>query len=129
MPQTDGFIVNISVQAAPSVPQQMQLRNSVMPDVSALQEVNPRSLSPHHVVVQITDLKEIYDKNQKKTLTGSEQRIVDSKVNMIVSASTQIKNIKIYVQRCPEAASKTNDTIGKYHFNYILFYSSTELSV
>ena len=71
------------------------------------------TLPPCNVVVQITDLKDIYDKNQKKTLTGSEQRIVDSKVNMILSTSEQVRCVKVFVQRCPEAATKTNDTIGK----------------
>ncbi|EDO31184.1 predicted protein [Nematostella vectensis] len=63
--------------------------------------------------VEVKDLKEVYDKTQKKTTaTGSEQRIADGVVHMVVKASAQLRSIRVFVRRVEEAAQKTNDTIG-----------------
>ena len=72
--------------------------------------------------VDCRDLKSVYDKIQRKTLKGSEQRVADAKVNMVASATAQIVHITVYVQRCPEAVKKRNDDIGK--FMNLLFHAS-----
>lgn len=78
---------------------------------------------PPDIQVEITDLKEVYDKFQiKKVLTSeeakksstSEQRIAQGKVNGVVWTSGQIETITAFVQRTPEAAEKVHDTIGLY---------------
>ncbi|XP_020603152.1 uncharacterized protein LOC110042142 isoform X1 [Orbicella faveolata] len=76
---------------------------------------------PPDIQVEITDLKDVYDKFQiKKVLTSeeaeksstSEQRIAQGKVSGVVWTSGQIETITAFVQRTPEAAEKAHDTIG-----------------
>ena len=73
-------------------------------------------LGPHHVDAEVVlkNLKDVYDKNQKKTLTGSEQRITYARIDMVATATAEIRRIKVYVQRCPESIRKTGDNIGEY---------------
>lgn len=68
---------------------------------------------PIPVVLDIKNLKGIYQKKTRKTSTGFEHRLVNSKVNMTVTAQAQIRCVKCYVRRCLEAAKRTHDTIGK----------------
>ena len=62
-------------------------------------------LGTHHVDAEVIlkNLKDVYDKNQKKTLTGSEQRITNSRIDMVATATAEIRGLKVYVQRCPES--------------------------
>lgn len=59
------------------------------------------------------DLKDIYDKVQKKTVEGSEQRVANGVVTMVATATAQISAIRVFVRRNEKAAMKTNDRIGK----------------
>ena len=65
------------------------------------------------VVLDIRNLREVYQKKTRKTGVGFEHRLVNSKVNMTVTAQAQIRCIKCYVRRCREAAKRTHDTIGR----------------
>ena len=69
--------------------------------------------------VLIMDLKEVYDKRTKKTKNGLEYRLEDSEVTIVLRASEQIRHIRVYVQRCAEAAIKTHDTIGELFIHEI----------
>ena len=64
------------------------------------------------VEVQIMDLKDVYDKKTKKTFEGLKYRLDDSEVTVVLQASETITSVRAYTQRCPEAAMRTNDTIG-----------------
>ena len=74
---------------------------------------SPNKVPEVEVEVQILDLKDFYDKKTKKTLEGLEYRLENSKVTVVVQASDEITSIQAYTQRCPEAAIRTHDTIGK----------------
>ena len=65
------------------------------------------------IEVQIMDLKDVYNKKVKKTLEGLEYPLEDSKVTVVVQASEEITSVRAYTQRCPEAAIRTHDTIGR----------------
>lgn len=73
------------------------------------------------VEVQIIGLKDIYNKKTRKTLKGSENRLEDSEVTVVVQATENITCLRAYIQRCPEAAIKTHDTIGWKWQAYLLF--------
>jgi cob(I)alamin adenosyltransferase len=62
--------------------------------------------------VEVLDLKDVYDKVQKKTVEGSEQRIANGVINMAVSATAQVSAVRVFVRRCEKAAAKTSDKIG-----------------
>lgn len=64
------------------------------------------------VEVQIRNLKDLYHKTTRKTPSGFEYRLGDSTVTIEATASIQIQNLQVYLQRCPEAAIKTHDTVG-----------------
>ena len=59
-----------------------------------------------HVV--FTNLKDVYNKYQKKAAGGSEQRIEDAKVVMTATATGQISQIRVFVQRYSEAGKPKN---------------------
>ena len=65
------------------------------------------------VEVQIIDLKDAYNKTTKRTRQGLEYPLEDSKVTVVMQASEEITCVRAYIQRCPEAAIKTHDTIGR----------------
>ena len=65
------------------------------------------------VEVQIWNLRDVYDKRTKKTPNGFEYRLEHTNVTIDARASIQLQSLQVYVQRCPEAAIKTHDTIGK----------------
>lgn len=65
------------------------------------------------VVLDIKNLKGVYQKKTRKAATGFEHRLVNSKVNMTLTAQAQIRCVKCHVRRCREAAKRTHDTIGK----------------
>ncbi|XP_022793924.1 uncharacterized protein LOC111332757 [Stylophora pistillata] len=63
--------------------------------------------------IQITDLKDVYDKKTKKTNKGHlEYSLEDSKVSLTIRASDEITGLRAYTQRCAEAAIKTRDVTG-----------------
>ena len=64
------------------------------------------------IEVQIIGLKDIYNKKTRKTIEGPENRLEDSEVTVAIYPSEKITCVRAYVQRCPEAAIKTHDTIG-----------------
>ena len=71
-------------------------------------------VSAVEVKVQIKDLKDVYNKKKIRcTVKGSEYRLQDSKVTVIIQASENITNVSAYTQRCAEAAIRTHDTIGR----------------
>ena len=65
------------------------------------------------VEVQIIDLKDAYNKTMKRTRQGLEYPLEDSEVTVVMQASEEITCVRAYIQRCPEAAIKTHDTIGR----------------
>ncbi|KAK2551901.1 hypothetical protein P5673_027148 [Acropora cervicornis] len=69
-------------------------------------------LSEVEMEVQIMDLKDVYDKKTRRTSEGLEYRLEDSEVTAVLQASQEINCVRAYVQRCPEAAIRTHDTIG-----------------
>ena len=71
---------------------------------------------PPQIHIQLDDLKDVYDKVQIKKLPCSEQRIAKGKVNGVAWTEGQIKSIRAFVERTPEAAGKVSDRIhvGKY---------------
>ena len=70
------------------------------------------------VRVQILNLMDMYDKRTVKTSGKYEYRLGWSEVTIVARASKEIKRVRVYVQRCPEAAARTNDTTGTL-FNLI----------
>lgn len=77
------------------------------------EQLVPRFCIPCEAEVKVLDLKEVYNKDQKKTLTGSEQRIVGSRVQMLATTTKQFVSVRVYVERSHEAIKKTHDTIGR----------------
>ncbi|XP_078376349.1 uncharacterized protein LOC144659724 [Oculina patagonica] len=71
----------------------------------------PKHLRPE-VGVQIMNLMDTYDKRTKKLSGKYEYRLGSSEVTIVARASDEIKRVKVYVQRCPEAAIRTQDTVG-----------------
>ncbi|CAH3021667.1 unnamed protein product [Porites evermanni] len=77
-------------------------------------------LSTHHcstsqgpeVRVQILNLMDIYDKKTTKTSGKYEYRLGSSEVTIVAHSSEEIKRVRVYVQRCPEATVRTHDTTG-----------------
>lgn len=67
------------------------------------------------VEVQITNLMDTYDKRTKKSSGKYEYRLGSSEVTIVAHASDEIKRVRVYVQRCPEAAIRTHDTLGKFY--------------
>ena len=72
----------------------------------------PKHLQPE-VRVQIMNLMDTYDKRTKKLSGKYEYRLGSSEVTIVARASDEIKRVRVYVQRCPEAAVRTQDTVGK----------------
>ncbi|KAK3739028.1 hypothetical protein QZH41_010489 [Actinostola sp. cb2023] len=72
----------------------------------------PSAGQEHHIEVHVLDLKDIYDKVQKKTAHGSEQHVSNGVVNIEITTTAQVSKIVVFVRRCERAAEKTNDTIG-----------------
>ena len=72
----------------------------------------PKHLQPE-VGVQIMNLMDTYDKRTKKLSGKYEYRLGSSEVTIVARASDEIKRVRVYVQRCPEAAVRTQDTVGK----------------
>ena len=52
------------------------------------------------VVLDINNLKGVYQKKTRKTAAGFEHRLVNSRVNMTVTAQAQIRCLKCHVRRC-----------------------------
>lgn len=73
----------------------------------------PKHLRPE-VGVQIMNLMDTYDKRTKKMSGKYEYRLGSSEVTIVARASDEIKRVKVYVQRCPEAAIITQDTVGRF---------------
>ena len=85
---------------------------------------SPHKIHEVEVEVQIIDLQDVYDKKTKRTPEGLEYRLEDSKVTVVVHASEEITCVRAYTQRCPEAAIRTHDTIGRHWFRLSLFYKN-----
>ena len=66
---------------------------------------------PPQIHIQLDDLRDVYDKVQIKKLPCSEQRIAKGKVNGVAWTEGQIKSIRAFVERTPEAAGKVSDRI------------------
>ena len=78
-------------------------------------------VSDVEIEVQIMGMKDTYNKKTKKTPKGSENRLEDSEVTVVMQASDEITCVRAYIQRCPEAAIRTHDTIGKNLQAYLSF--------
>lgn len=77
-----------------------------------IEEVLGKELGqPPDILVQLHDLKDLYDKVQKKLLPTSEQRIAKGTVNGVARTTGQVKTIRAFVQRTPEAAEKVSERI------------------
>lgn len=73
---------------------------------------SPNEVNEVEMEVQILDLKDVYDKKTRRTFQGLEYRLEDSEVTVVLQASDEISSVRAFVQRCPEAAIRTHDTIG-----------------
>ena len=75
------------------------------------------------IEVQIMDLKECYKKRRgRRTVKGPvEDHLADSKVTVMIQASDEIYNVRAFTQRCPDAARRTHDTIGRSLLLVIFF--------
>lgn len=73
---------------------------------------SPNKVSEVELEVQIMNLKDVYDKKTRRTLEGLEYRLEDSEVTIMLKATDVITGVRAYVQRCPEAAIRTHDTLG-----------------
>ena len=67
------------------------------------------------IEIQILDLKECYKKTRRRqTLKGLvKDHLLDSEVTVMIQASEKISNVRAFTQRCPDAARRTHDTIGR----------------
>ena len=67
------------------------------------------------IEIQILDLKECYKKTRRRqTVEGLvKDHLVDSEVTVMIQASEKISNVRAFTQRCPDAARRTHDTIGR----------------
>ena len=84
---------------------------------------NTTSIPADDIEVQIMDLKECYEKRRKRrTVKGPvEDHLADSKVTVMIQASEEISNVRAFTQRCPDAARRTHDTIGRWLLSVIFF--------
>ena len=80
------------------------------------------------IKVQIMDLKECYKKRRgRRTVKGPvEDHLADSKVTVMIQASNEISNLRAFTQRCPDAARRTHDTIGKSLLSVIFFFATSK---
>ena len=74
-------------------------------------------VSEVEVEIQVIDLKDVYNKKTKKTDKGLKYCLEDSEVTVVAQASDEITSIRVYTQRCVEAAIRTNDTVGRITYN------------
>lgn len=63
--------------------------------------------------VQFLNLKQVYEKVQSRVNKQSKQRLSEARVRMVVSFDAQISEIKVYVERAPEAAALCRDKTGR----------------
>ena len=82
---------------------------------------SPNEVNEVEMEVQILDLKDVYDKKTRRTFQGLEYRLEDSEVTVVLQASDEISSVRAFVQRCPEAAIRTHDTIGRHLHSYSPF--------
>ena len=54
----------------------------------------------------------MYDKVQIKKLPTSEQRISQGKINGVAWTTSQVKKIRVFVQRTPDATEKVSERIN-----------------
>ena len=66
-----------------------------------------------HFQVQFWNLKDVYEKKARKTFRGPSYKFEDSVVMIEATSSRDLRSLRVYVQRCPEAAMKTHDTLGE----------------
>ena len=80
------------------------------------------------IEVQIMDLKECYKKRRgRRTVKGPvEDHLADSKVTVMIQASDEINNVRAFTQRCPDAARRTHDTIGRSLLLVIFFFAPSK---
>ncbi|XP_031553759.1 uncharacterized protein LOC116290795 [Actinia tenebrosa] len=118
---TDGYTLIILDMAAenygnPTEQQLNDINDIIAPFLDDTNEEKIEDLSLYtvepDVQFEVFDLKDIYDKVQKKTAEGSEQRIANGVVNMAATATAQISAVRVFVRRNEKAALKTNDRIG-----------------
>ena len=76
-----------------------------------------KDLTPKHsqpeVGVQIMNLMDTYDKKTKKLSGKYEYRLGSTEVTIVARASDEIERVRVYVQRCPDAVIRAQDTAGK----------------
>ena len=67
------------------------------------------------IEIQIIDLKECYKKTRRRQSVKGlvKDHLVDSEVTVMIQASEKISNVRAFTQRCPDAARRTHDTIGR----------------
>lgn len=81
--------------------------------MDGLSKDSPPKQSQPEVGVQIMNLMDTYDKRTKKLSGKYEHRLGPTEVTIVARATDEIKRVRVYVQRCPEAVIKTHDTVGK----------------
>ena len=84
---------------------------------SSISGQESNKVSEVEVEIQLTDLKDVYNKKTKKTDKGLKYCLEDSLVTVVAEASDEITSIRAYTQRCVEAAIRTHDTVGRITYN------------
>lgn len=94
--------------------------HSLPPSCGAKTDMPSKGHHPKHsrpeVGVQIMNLMDTYDKRTKKSSGKYEYGLGSSEVTIVARASDEIKRVRVYVQRCPDAAIRTHDTTGACHW-------------
>ena len=65
-----------------------------------------------NIQILMLDLKDEYNKVQTRSQGTTRMRVARGEVNGMVRTTGEIKSIKAFVQRTPEAAKEVNDTTG-----------------
>lgn len=90
--------------------------HSFLPPCGAKTNLSSKGHQPKYarpeVEVQIMNLMDTYDKKTKKCSGKYEYGLGSSEVTIVARASDEIKRVRVYVQRCPDAAIRTHDTTG-----------------
>ena len=106
--------------------------HSFLPPCGAKTNLSSKGHQPKYarpeVEVQIMNLMDTYDKKTKKCSGKYEYGLGSSEVTIVARASDEIKRVRVYVQRCPDAAIRTHDTTGSFLNRVKLENDSTSLA-
>ncbi|XP_067056496.1 uncharacterized protein [Acropora muricata] len=92
-----------------------------------IEEVLGKEMAQQAIQVAILDLKDVYDKFQRKG-SSSEQRIANGRVTGVAWTTIhQVEKIEAFVQRTPEAANKVSERLYVGPMELKVTYETCEL--